>query len=64
MNLEQIAFQELIFEKFPKINKNLIKDYIKVNKLFTMKDFLNKYDVLNQETINKLHDDIFVYMFS
>jgi hypothetical protein len=62
--LEKRAFKELLFEKFPAMNKNCIEDFMKVNKLFTMKDFLNKYEVLNQSTINELHYDILEYMFS
>jgi hypothetical protein len=62
--LEKRAFKELLFEKFPRINKNCIEDFMKVNKLFTMKDFLNKYEVLNNVTISQLHNDILEYMFS
>lgn len=62
--LEKRAFKELLFERFPRINKNHIKDFMKASKLFTMKDFLNKYEVLNNATISQLHNDILEYMFS
>lgn len=62
--LDQRAFKELLFEKFPSINKNCIDDFMKVNKIFTMKDFLNRYEVLNNDTISQLHNDILEYMFS
>ena len=41
--LEERAFFELLCERMPALNKNFIKEFMKVNKLFTMKDFLNKY---------------------
>jgi hypothetical protein len=31
-------------------------------KLFTMKDFLNKYDVLNQDTVNELQYEILEFI--
>ena len=62
--LEKRAFFELLCEKMPRINKNLIKEFMKVNKLFTMKDFLNKYNVLNQKTMNELHNDMLEFMFT
>ena len=60
--LEKRAFKELLFEKFPAINKNCIELFMENRKLFTMKDFLNKYDVLNQNTINDLHYEILEFI--
>ena len=62
--LEEKAFFTLLCEKNPALNKNFIKEFMKVNKLFTMKDFLNKYDVLNQKTMNELHNDMLEFMFT
>lgn len=60
--LEKRAFKTLLFEKFPAINKNCIELFMENRKLFTMKDFLNKYDVLNQDTVNELHYDILEFI--
>lgn len=60
--LEKRAFKELLFEKFPSINKNTIELFMKNRKLFTTKDFLNKYDVLNQSTINELGYEILEFI--
>ena len=62
--LEEKAFFTLLCEKMPALNKNFIKEFMKVNKLFTMKDFLNKYNVLNQKTMNELHNDMLEFMFT
>ena len=62
--LEKRAFKELLLSKFPAINKNCIELFMENRKIFTMKDFLNKYEVLNQSTINELHNDVLEYMFS
>ena len=60
--LEKRAFKELLFEKFPSINKNCIELFMENRKLFTMKDFLNKYDALNQGTINELGYEILEFI--
>lgn len=60
--LEKRAFKELLLSKFPAINKNCIELFMENRKLFTMKDFLNKYDVLNQNTINELGYEILEFI--
>ena len=60
--LEKRAFCELLFEKFPAINKKCIELFMENRKLFTMKDFLNKYDVLNQDAINELGYEILEFI--
>ena len=64
LTLEQRAFKELLFEKFPQINKNVIENFISERKLFTMKDFLNKYEVLNSDTILELHYEILEFIMN
>ena len=60
--LEKRAFKALLFERFPAINKNCIELFMENRKLFTMKDFLNKYDILNQNTINYLGYEILEFI--
>lgn len=55
--LDQRAFKALLLEKFPSINKNCIESFMENRKLFTMTDFLNRYGVLNSDTIKELHYD-------
>ena len=62
--LEHRAFESLLREKFPAINKNVLKEYQEKHNLFTMKDFLNVYGDLNNKTMNDLHSDIMKYLFS
>ena len=62
--LDQRAFKALLFEKFPRINKNCIESFMQERKLFTMKDFLNKYEVLNSETIKDLGYEIMEFIMS
>ena len=62
--LDQRAFKALLFEKFPQINKNCIESFMSERKLFTMKDFLNKYEVLNSDTILELHYDILEFIIN
>ena len=62
--LDQRAFKELLFERFQRINKNVIESFMNERKLFTMKDFLNKYEVLNSETIKDLSYDILEFIIN
>ena len=64
LTLEQRAFKELLFEKFPQINKNVIESFMNERKLFTMKDFLNRYKVLNSDTILELGYEILEFIIS
>lgn len=61
--LKYRAFESLLREKFPAINKNVLKEYQEKHKLFTVKDFLNIYGDLNSKTIMMLHSDIMKYLF-
>ena len=62
--LDQRAFKALLFEKFPSVNKNCIESFISERKLFTMTDFLNRYGVLNSDTIQELHYEIIEFIMS